>query len=188
MNAYALICPETQESVLIDPGAEPEKLLELLELSQPLAIVLTHTHPDHIGALEEMRRRLNVPVWAYHGPHHGGVQIDEERGLQDGEVLQIGEQRVTVAHTPGHVVDHICLVLQEDDRIIVGECRGPEALDMLQAMNTGHDGSLTTVHSNSPRDAFRFSHAVALRVVDADLRRDRACPWRSYGLEQDPRH
>ncbi|MCB1198121.1 MAG: Flp pilus assembly complex ATPase component TadA [Deltaproteobacteria bacterium] len=38
------------------------------------------------------------------------------------------------------------------DRIIVGECRGPEALDMLQAMNTGHDGSMTTVHSNSPRD------------------------------------
>jgi pilus assembly protein CpaF len=39
------------------------------------------------------------------------------------------------------------------DRIIVGECRGAEALDMLQAMNTGHDGSLTTVHANSPRDA-----------------------------------
>lgn len=38
------------------------------------------------------------------------------------------------------------------DRIVVGECRGGEALDMLQAMNTGHDGSLTTVHSNSPRD------------------------------------
>ncbi|HLY16804.1 MAG TPA: ATPase, T2SS/T4P/T4SS family, partial [Bryobacteraceae bacterium] len=39
------------------------------------------------------------------------------------------------------------------DRIIVGEVRGEEALDMLQAMNTGHDGSLTTVHSNNPRDA-----------------------------------
>ena len=38
------------------------------------------------------------------------------------------------------------------DRIIVGECRGGEALDMLQAMNTGHDGSLTSVHSNTPRD------------------------------------
>jgi len=39
------------------------------------------------------------------------------------------------------------------DRIIIGECRGGEALDMLQAMNTGHDGSLTTVHANTPRDA-----------------------------------
>jgi pilus assembly protein CpaF len=41
------------------------------------------------------------------------------------------------------------------DRIIVGECRGGEALDMLQAMNTGHDGSMTTVHANSPRDVLR---------------------------------
>ncbi len=39
------------------------------------------------------------------------------------------------------------------ERIIIGECRGPETLDMLQAMNTGHDGSLTTIHANSPRDA-----------------------------------
>ena len=39
------------------------------------------------------------------------------------------------------------------DRVIVGECRGAEALDMLQAMNTGHDGSLTTIHANSPRDS-----------------------------------
>jgi pilus assembly protein CpaF len=40
------------------------------------------------------------------------------------------------------------------DRIIIGECRGPEALDMMQAMNTGHDGSMTTTHANSPKDAF----------------------------------
>lgn len=50
-----------------------------------------------------------------------------------------------------------CLVKQtlrmRPDRIVVGECRGGETLDMLQAMNTGHDGSMTTVHSNSPRDA-----------------------------------
>jgi pilus assembly protein CpaF len=49
------------------------------------------------------------------------------------------------------------------DRIIVGEVRGPEAVDMLQAMNTGHDGSLTTVHANNPRDALnRLSTMVAM--------------------------
>jgi len=45
-----------------------------------------------------------------------------------------------------------CLRMRPD-RIIIGECRGPETLDMLQAMNTGHDGSLTTCHANTPRDA-----------------------------------
>jgi pilus assembly protein CpaF len=48
------------------------------------------------------------------------------------------------------------------DRIIVGECRGEEAIDMLQAMNTGHDGSLTTVHANAPRDALRRLEAMVL--------------------------
>ena len=48
------------------------------------------------------------------------------------------------------------------DRIVVGECRGGEALDMLQAMNTGHDGSMTTVHSNSPRDTLRRVETMVL--------------------------
>ncbi len=48
------------------------------------------------------------------------------------------------------------------DRIVVGECRGGEALDMLQAMNTGHDGSLTTVHSNSPRDSLSRVETLVL--------------------------
>ncbi|MCS7260061.1 MAG: CpaF family protein [Anaerolineae bacterium] len=48
------------------------------------------------------------------------------------------------------------------DRIVVGECRGGEALDMLQAMNTGHDGSLTTLHANSPRDALSRLETMCL--------------------------
>jgi len=48
------------------------------------------------------------------------------------------------------------------DRIVVGEARGGEALDMLQAMNTGHDGSLTTIHSNSPRDTLRRIETMVL--------------------------
>src|SRR5713101_3109742 len=54
-----------------------------------------------------------------------------------------------------------CLRMRPD-RIIVGEVRGEEALDMLQAMNTGHDGSLTTIHANSPRDAIARMETMAL--------------------------
>ncbi len=57
------------------------------------------------------------------------------------------------------------------DRIVVGECRSGEALDMLQAMNTGHDGSLTTVHSNSPRDALsRLETLVLMAGFDLPVR------------------
>ncbi len=54
-----------------------------------------------------------------------------------------------------------CLRMRPD-RIVVGECRGGEALDMLQAMNTGHDGSLTTAHANSPRDMLRRLEVMVL--------------------------
>jgi pilus assembly protein CpaF len=57
------------------------------------------------------------------------------------------------------------------DRIIVGECRGGEALDMLQAMNTGHDGSLTTIHANSPREALsRLETLVLMAGMDLPLK------------------
>jgi pilus assembly protein CpaF len=57
------------------------------------------------------------------------------------------------------------------DRIVVGECRGGEALDMLQAMNTGHDGSLSTVHANSPRDAIaRLETLTLMAGMDLPLR------------------
>jgi pilus assembly protein CpaF len=57
------------------------------------------------------------------------------------------------------------------DRIVVGECRGGETLDMLQAMNTGHDGSLTTLHANSPRDALsRMETMVLMAGMDLPLK------------------
>ncbi len=57
------------------------------------------------------------------------------------------------------------------DRIIVGECRAGEALDMLQAMNTGHDGSMTTLHANSPRDALRRMETMVMMAgMDLPLR------------------
>ncbi|GIX13967.1 MAG: hypothetical protein KatS3mg118_1926 [Paracoccaceae bacterium] len=57
------------------------------------------------------------------------------------------------------------------DRIIVGECRGAEVIDMLQAMNTGHDGSMTTIHANSPRDAIsRIENMMAMAGIEMPLR------------------
>ncbi len=61
------------------------------------------------------------------------------------------------------------------DRIIVGEVRGGEVLDMLQAMNTGHDGSMTTIHANSPRDAIgRIENMVSMAGVDMPMKAVRA--------------
>ncbi len=91
---------------------------------------------------------------------------EEERiiTIEDTAELQLQQNHVVRLETRPMNIEGAGAITQRDllintlrmrpDRIIVGESRGAEALDMLQAMNTGHDGSMTTVHANTPRDAF----------------------------------
>ncbi len=92
--------------------------------------------------------------------------------IEDAAELQLHQEHVVRLETKSPNVDGLGAVYTRDlvrnslrmrpDRIIVGEVRGGEALDMLQAMNTGHDGSLTTAHANTPRDALSRLETMAL--------------------------
>jgi pilus assembly protein CpaF len=92
--------------------------------------------------------------------------------IEDAAELQLAQEHVvrleTAAAEPdgtGHVAVRDLVInslRMRPERIIVGECRGGEALDMLQAMNTGHDGSLTTVHANTPRDTISRLETLVL--------------------------
>jgi pilus assembly protein CpaF len=108
---------------------------------------------------------------------------EEERivTIEDAAELQLQQDHVLRMETKVPNVDGKGAVTIRDlvrnslrmrpDRIIVGECRGGEALDMLQAMNTGHDGSLTTVHANSPRDTLsRLETLVLMAGMDLPLK------------------
>ncbi|MBN1865040.1 MAG: Flp pilus assembly complex ATPase component TadA [Victivallales bacterium] len=101
--------------------------------------------------------------------------------IEDAAELQLGQQHIVrlEARPPNiegkgevSIRDLVRNSLRmRPDRIVVGECRSGEALDMLQAMNTGHDGSLTTVHANSPRDALaRLETLVMMAGFDLPLR------------------
>ena len=107
MNAYVLICPHTHESVLIDPGSEPETLTKLLEGSKPVAILVTHTHGDHVDELETMRQQLQVPVYSAGEPHFNGRKIHTDRVLHAGDEFTVGQHTLRVYETPGHCIDHI---------------------------------------------------------------------------------
>ncbi|MEW6400773.1 MAG: CpaF family protein [Chloroflexota bacterium] len=101
--------------------------------------------------------------------------------IEDAAELQLQQDHVMRMETKTANVDGMGAVTIRDlvknslrmrpDRIVVGEVRGGEALDMLQAMNTGHDGSLTTVHANSPRDALgRIETLVLMAGMDLPLK------------------
>ena len=100
-----------------------------------------------------------------------------ELRLQQPHVVQM-ETRPPNIEGAGHIPQRELVrnaLRMRPDRIIVGEVRGPEAFDMLQAMNTGHDGSMTTVHANSPRDAlFRLENMVMMANLSIPLRAIRA--------------
>ena len=107
MNAYALICPHTHESVLIDPGNEPDELSKLVAGTQPIAILITHTHPDHIDALEAMRERLRVPVYSAGEPHFMDIKIHTDKVLRAGDEFKVGTHILRVYETPGHCIDQL---------------------------------------------------------------------------------
>ncbi len=97
--------------------------------------------------------------------------------IEDAAELQLRQRNVVRLETkkptpdsPGIVTIRDCVVnalRMRPERIVVGECRSGEALDMLQAMNTGHDGSMTTIHANSPRDCIsRLETLVLMAGVD----------------------
>jgi pilus assembly protein CpaF len=97
--------------------------------------------------------------------------------IEDSAELQLKQPHVVRLETRpaniegmGEVPQRLLLInslRMRPDRIIMGECRGGEAVDMLQAMNTGHDGSITTVHANSPRDALsRIETMVSMSSLD----------------------
>jgi pilus assembly protein CpaF len=139
-----------------------ENLLELGSLTEPMARLLRGT----------IRARINMLITGGTGSGKTTLLNILSRYIPDGErivtiedsaELQLQQPHVVRLETRPANIEGRGTITQRDlvrnalrmrpDRIVVGEVRGDEVLDMLQAMNTGHDGSLTTIHSNGPRDA-----------------------------------
>ncbi len=115
VNSYIVHAPEGD--LVVDAGAEPEKILAQLE--KPVAaILITHGHRDHVGALEDLRRELHAPVYA-HPEDVEGAGIEDYEPLQDGQDLVMAGETLHVLHTPGHSPGSVTFVVGGDQ--IVGD-------------------------------------------------------------------
>ncbi|MFK5998420.1 MAG: CpaF family protein [Rhodobacterales bacterium] len=105
------------------------------------------------------------------------IEDTAELQLQQTHLARMESRPASVEGT-GAVTQEDCLrnaLRMRPDRIIVGETRGNEVIDMLQAMNTGHDGSMTTIHANNPRDAIsRLENMIAMTGIELPLSASRA--------------
>ena len=153
-----------------------EDLVTLRALTRPMLEFLTHC----------VKARLNALISGGTGAGKttllnilSGFISERERivTIEDAAELQLHQEHVARLETRPPNVEGKGAIRQRQlvinalrmrpDRIVVGEVRGEEALDMLQAMNTGHDGSLTTVHANTPRDALsRIETMIATGAIN----------------------
>jgi pilus assembly protein CpaF len=153
-----------------------EELVTLKAMTQPMLDFLSHCVRARLNCLISggtgagKTTLLNV-LSGYIGAHERVVTIE------DAAELQLRQEHVARLETRPPNVEGKGAIRQREllvnalrmrpDRIVVGEVRSEEALDMLQAMNTGHDGSLTTVHANTPRDALaRIETMIAMGATN----------------------
>jgi pilus assembly protein CpaF len=161
-----------------------ERMIELGSITDPIARVLRGI----------VAARLNVIISGGTGSGKTTMlnalssYIDEAERIvtiEDSAELQLQQAHVARLETRPPNIEGRGEVTQRDlvrnalrmrpDRIILGECRAGEAFDMLQAMNTGHDGSMTTIHANTPRDALsRVEQMIGMSGVDISARSSRA--------------
>jgi pilus assembly protein CpaF len=157
-------------SDLIDFGSITDKMAEFLR-----ACVMAHLNIIISGGTGSGKTTLLNILSSYIPEHERIITIEDaaELQLQQDHVLRMETKPANVDGRGAVTIRDLVRnsLRMRPDRIVVGECRGGEALDMLQAMNTGHDGSLTTVHSNSPRDAIaRLETLVLMAGMDMPLK------------------
>jgi len=108
-NSYIVTCRLTGDSVLVDAPAEADKILKHLKATNPIYILITHNHMDHISALSKLKSKLRIPI-AIHPLDARSLSSPPEVLLGDGDNLSFGKINLKVLHTPGHTMGSLCFL------------------------------------------------------------------------------
>ncbi|WP_276252727.1 MBL fold metallo-hydrolase [Halomontanus rarus] len=121
-NVYVL---GRDPAVLLDPASRTSELDRLVRDRGVEHVLVTHTHPDHVDAVEEYARETNATVWARAGRtdrFREATGVDPDRVLAEGTGIPAGDGRVEIFETPGHAPDHVGVRAGEDGPICCGDC------------------------------------------------------------------
>jgi len=120
-NTWILRAPDSDQSVVVDPGPMLEDhLREVLEAAGKIAVVLlTHKHPDHSEGAAAFANRAGCGVRAVDPAFR--IPTDHAHGLSEGDVITAGDLRIEVLPTPGHTLDSVCFWLPQDGSLLTGD-------------------------------------------------------------------
>jgi glyoxylase-like metal-dependent hydrolase (beta-lactamase superfamily II) len=122
MNCYLVTCPRTGATAIVDPGADAATILAAVGDTRVEVILLTHGHPDHVGALEEVQAATDAPV-AFHPAEAESVPLPASFELHDGDAVELGKCRLQVIHVPGHTPGSV--VFLAGQQLIAGDTLFP---------------------------------------------------------------
>lgn len=136
-NCYLVVNADTKQCLIVDPGAEGKQLIQSIGSRKPAAVLLTHAHFDHIGAVDEVCGQFRIPLYVHQGD---ASKLSDAKGnvsglfgqpmtvhtqpavqLEGGETLELAGIRVEVLHTPGHSAGSVCYLLPEVPCVLTGD-------------------------------------------------------------------
>ena len=142
-NGYLIKCNQTNEGIIIDTPAEPEKIIEEIGDTKIVAILITHGHQDHLLGFDEIVNAADCPVYC----HRGALELlprSPDQQIQDNQKIPFGNQEITCLFTPGHTNGSTCYLLGNHlfsgDTLFPGgpgKSRDPEAFKLeLQSIES----------------------------------------------------
>ena len=137
-NCYIVMEENTKETMVIDPGGEAEKIIEMLDIlnSNLKYIYLTHCHGDHIGAIKQLKQAKGGKVLIHRDDapglddekinlssciEMGDIELEADSRLDDGDLIHLGELEFKVLHTPGHTRGSSSLYCEKEELVFSGD-------------------------------------------------------------------
>src|SRR5881296_106464 len=159
--SYLIGCGQAGRAVVVDPGRD--RVHEYLRLARRRGLTITHviethTHADHISGNRDLAAATRAPIFAH---ATAGFAFDHER-LSDGDALDVGRIRLTVAHTPGHTPDSICLLVTDLER-----CTEPWFVLTGDTLFVGSVGRPDLGGARAAAEAYESLTRVLLRLDDS---------------------